>query len=250
MRVCWSTLIFPFLMVCLLGCKQPHYRPAGVPSSAVWVDNSFVDCSIEIRSDANRCTVYKDSTGEILADGLFVLNSSHLAAEKSDLQYVAFGKQGIILKDLRTLEQRTASQQDPSNRLIDSRLRTLAFQGGVEPVNCGSVDPVGSTDARANCALNAFRERAPFYLRYYVQLPNSFRHEGFAGDSEGNVYQVEYYSGHEIEVGDTVGVQSDGEHMSLSKCPKPVGLSKTKDGTLFCVIPAVRHPYIIQSSPS
>jgi hypothetical protein len=237
-------------MVYLLGCKVSHPRPTGVPPSAVRVDNTFVDCSIEPRSDANRCTVYKDDTGEILAEGLFVLNTSHLAAEKSDLRYAAFGKQGIILHDLRILEQRTASQRDPSHRIIDERLKILASKGGLEPLDCRNANAVGATDASAECALKAFAVRRPFYLRYYLQYPNSFGYKGFAGDSEGNVYLVEYYSDHEFEYGDTVGVYSDGEHMSHSECPKPTGLSKAKDGTLFCVIPAVKHPYIIQSSPN
>src|SRR5580693_5565212 len=109
MRASWSTITGLFLIVCLLGCKGTHSRPASVPSSAVWVDRAFVDCSVERQSSADHCTVYKDDTGEILAEGLFVLKTSHLAAEKSELNYAAFGERGIYLDDLRILVQRTAS---------------------------------------------------------------------------------------------------------------------------------------------
>jgi len=66
-----------------------HFRPASVPTSAVWVDNTFVDCSVDTQARANRCTVYKDDTGEILADGLFVLNTTYEGVDKSQLHYAA-----------------------------------------------------------------------------------------------------------------------------------------------------------------
>jgi len=90
MKTGWPQFTLLFLIVCLLGCKEMHSRPGGVPPSAVWADNVFIDCFVETHDKANRCTVYKDTTGEILADGLFVLNSSHRAADKSELHYAAF----------------------------------------------------------------------------------------------------------------------------------------------------------------
>src|SRR5713226_624837 len=91
------------LCACSLGCSGNHPRPASVPVSAVWVDNTFIDCSVEKQSRANRCTVWKDDTGEILADGLFVLNGSHRAADTSELHYVGFGNGVILLADAQTL---------------------------------------------------------------------------------------------------------------------------------------------------
>src|SRR5882724_4499211 len=141
MRVCWPKFTLLFSLVSLMGCEGMHSHPEGVPSSAVWVDNVFIDCSVEAK--ANRCTVYKDTTGEIQADGLFVLNSnsSHRAAEKSELHYAAFGERGIYLEDARVLLQREASRRDPSNRIISERLKTVASRGGVEAVDCNSATP-------------------------------------------------------------------------------------------------------------
>ncbi len=249
MRAGLSTFTVLTIIVGLLGCNRMHARPADVPSAAVWVDNTFVDCSVEKNLGENRCTAYKDRTGEILADGFFVLSSSRAAADKSNLHYVAFGDRGIFLENAGMLVQRVPSLRDPSNKTIDSRLRTIVFKGGVEPVNCGSTEPVGSTETRTNCAIKAFAGRTPFYVRYYIQFPNSFGYKGFAGDSDGNLYQVNYNNGHEFEHADTFGMRYDSEHMSFSKCPRPTGLGKMKDGTLFCLFPVVKHPYITQSTP-
>jgi len=92
MRVCWLKFIFLFSLVSVVGCEGMHSRPEGIPSSAVWVDNVFIDCSVEVQAKANRCTVYEDTTGEILADGLFVLNSPRRAVDKAELHYAAFGE--------------------------------------------------------------------------------------------------------------------------------------------------------------
>jgi len=59
------------------------------------VDHTFIDCSADASSYANRCTVYKDDTGEILAEGLFALNLSQAAAKKPDLRFIAFGRRRI-----------------------------------------------------------------------------------------------------------------------------------------------------------
>ncbi|HMI49923.1 MAG TPA: hypothetical protein VK525_00330, partial [Candidatus Saccharimonadales bacterium] len=170
----WSTLACLFLGSLLSGCKATHIRPPNVPVAAVWVDSTFVDCSTDTQANANRCTVYKDDTGEILADGVFQLGSSHAAAVKSDLQYFAVGDQGIYLQDSRILLQVGASGRDPSNRVIDARLKTLASTKGIEALNCNNANAVGASDGRADCAIKALAERHPFYLRYYSQYPNSF----------------------------------------------------------------------------
>jgi hypothetical protein len=116
------------LLTCLLGCRQQYHRPANVPSSAVWVDGAFIDCSVEQQSKANRCTVYRDRTGEILADGLFVLNTSLREAHSSELRYVAFGNRLIYLADARTLVPWAASERDPVNRVMDETLPREVLQ--------------------------------------------------------------------------------------------------------------------------
>src|SRR6516164_2928008 len=105
MRVGPLRFLALWLLVCLQGCQRLHLRPENVPSAAVWVDNTFVDCSVEAQSRANRCTVYRDDSGEILADGLFRLSTVYAPAEKSELRYAAFGNGMIYLQDARVLVQ-------------------------------------------------------------------------------------------------------------------------------------------------
>jgi len=245
----WATLTCLFLSSLLSSCKATHTRPANVPVSAVWVDNTFIDCSTDAQANANRCTVYKDDTGEILAAGLFMLSTSHAAAGKPDLQYLAVGDQGIYLQDARILLHVAASPRDPSNRIIDARLKTLATTRGIEAVNCNNANSSGASDGRADCAIKALAERHPFYLRYYSQHPTSFGYKGFAGDADGNVFVVDYHSGHEFDIGDRSGQEFDNKHSLVTSCPKPTALGKLRSGMLFCFFPVARHPFVVQSIP-
>lgn len=237
MRLYLLTVVCPFLFACLLGCSGTHSRPESVPSSAIWVDNTFVDCSVETQSRANRCTVYKGDRGDVLADGLFVLNTSHMAAEKSELHYAAFGERGIYLDDLRILVQRTASQRDPSHRIIDERLKTLAASGAAPAVDCTNVRVPGRTDAGAECALSAFANKKPFWIRYYEPGTAWYVYSGYASTADGTVYYVFYHHGDWIGFGDSDGKMMDDNQTFVVKCPKPTILTKTKNGALTCAQP-------------
>jgi len=239
MRAYLLAVAYSCLIACLCGCTGRHTRPEGVPSSAVWVDNTFVDCSVDAQSRANHCTVYKGDNGDVLADGLFVLNSSYMAAEKSELHYAAFGERGIYLDDLRILVQRTASQRDPSHRIIDERLKALAASRGTAAVDCTNVRASGRTEAPAECALSAFANRRPFWIRYYEPGPTWYVYSGYAGNADGTVYYVFYHHGDWIGFGDSTGQMMDDNRTFVVKCPKPTILSKTKDGTLACAKPVV-----------
>ena len=215
-----------------------HPRPANVPSSAVWADNAFVECSIDPQSHLNRCTVFKDKTGEILADGLFILDSSGAAAQKSELHYAGFGEKGIYLRDLRVLLELRPGPRDPSNRIIDKELEDLASKGGLTPVNCNSADSSTAIHALADCAINAFAAKRSFYVRYYRQFSHSFGYRAFAGDAVGDVYYVDWYSGDEHDIGDTVGRVFDRGRGLFVSCPHPTTLIRMKDGQVTCVDPA------------
>jgi hypothetical protein len=157
----------------------------------VWVDNTFIDCSVETHPKANRCTVYKDDSGEILADRLFLLNTSHAAAKRSELHYAAFGNRVIYLQDARMLVPWVASERDPTHRIINERLKTLASKGSSQAIDCRSSP---SPEAASECAFTALAGRKPFYIRYYWQGIDSFGFRGLAGAADGNVYEVDYDS--------------------------------------------------------
>ncbi len=233
------------LFACLLGCSGNHPRPADVPASAVWVDSTFIDCSVERQSRANRCTVWKDDTGEILADGLFVLNTSLGAADISELNYAAFGNGVIFLADARKLVHWAASARDPSNRLVDNRLRALAGNGAMRAIDCRSAATSGKADAASECALRAFADRKPFYVHFYHQGFDSFGYEGFAGDAYGNLYGVNYDSMGWTTTGWPKEAQLfDDNHIVVMPCPRPVALIKTENGQLTCVKPVPSNKFL------
>jgi len=225
-----------YLLVCLSGCYKFHFRPNNVPYSAVWVDGTFIECSVETRAKADRCTVYKDGTGEILADGLFLLNTSHAAADKSELHYAAFGNGIIYLSDARKLVLWLPSERDPTRRVINERLRAIAARGGKEVIDCHDAD--GRPDAVADCALRALADGRPFYAKYYLQGIDSFGFRGLAGDADRNVYAVDYKSMGWMSLHlPKEAQQLDGNHTLVMPCPKPISLVKTKGGELACSRP-------------
>lgn len=122
------TLFGCFLLLALAGCLG-HSRANGVPASAVWADHVFIQCSPGVQSKANCCSVYKDDTGEILADGLFVRPSTGRAAEMKDLQYETYGAGGIFSSNAQLPTQKTALSNGPSERIVVGQLIALASKG-------------------------------------------------------------------------------------------------------------------------
>jgi hypothetical protein len=178
-----------FLLFALAGCFG-HSRPNGVPASATWADHVFIQCSPEVQSNADRCTVYRDDSGEILAYGLFVISKSGGATSPENLHYAAFGIEGIYLANAQILSQKTPSPGDPSLRILVRRLTELASKRGGSPINCNSV-PYSSSN---ECVKNAIATKTPFFVQSYDQRPYRFLYVGIAGDAEGTISQVEYAS--------------------------------------------------------
>jgi len=228
------------LIVYASGCNGGHPRPANVPPTAAWVDHTFIDCSVETKPSANRCTVYKGDSGEILADGLFLLSKQLAAAETPELRYAAFGHGKIYLQDARVLVQWVASKRDPSHRVVSNRLKALAGGDSSQAIDCNSPRPSGTTDD-AGCAMNAFAAKKAFYVRYYQQGYDSFAFRGYAGDGAGNVYEMDYDS-RPLMVTDSVPKEAqlfDDNHVLVIPCHKPVTLERYANGNLICQVPLV-----------
>jgi hypothetical protein len=206
----------------------------------VWVDGTFIDCSVAEEARANRCIVYREQTGEILADGLFVLNTSLREAGSSDLHYAAFGNRIIYLADARTLVPWVASERDPIHRIINERLRALAIGGAGEPIDCQKVTT--NEDERSECVTRAFADRKPFYARYFRQGLDSSVFYGVTGDASGNVFEVDYdsvgWAGAGLRLPKAANLFDDN-HIVVIPCPKPVTLRKI-GGRLACVHPITR----------
>jgi hypothetical protein len=219
--------VFLGLLTCCLGCNGQHDRPINVPSSAVWVDGTFINCSVEAQSKSNRCTVYRASSGEILADGSYVLNTSLREAASSDLRYAAFGNRIIYLADARKLIPWEPSERDPINRLVNEELSTLAAGKAGEVIDCQKNATGRGYDERSECAIQSFAEHKPFFVRYYTQGVDSVGSHGIAGDANGNVFVVDYdslgWTGYHLP---SDAKLLNDNHIVVLPCPKPVTFRK------------------------
>jgi hypothetical protein len=232
------------LALCLIfpGCQKLHPRPGTVPSSAVWVGGSFIDCRVDDAADKNRCTVYKDNSGEILADGFFVVGYPPRAAKKSELRYAGYRThyldRYIVLADTQMLSLEEASAGDPTNRLINDRLKTLASSGRGPATNCGRTNINRPDDEVSNCARSAFENGKPFYVRYSSPGEIPYSSYGLAGDGEGSVFDVVYDMRGLLNLGLGKSAQAfDDNHIRVTTCLKPVVLGKMGEGILVCIQP-------------
>jgi hypothetical protein len=228
------------LLVQLSGCGRLHFRPKNVPASAVWVDGTFIDCSVEAGSKSNPCTVYKDDSGEVLAEGRFMLNNTHGQADKSELQYAAYSNTRILLKDAHELNQISASPRDPSHRIFAERLRKLASQSGSSPIDCGAPNV---TESPATCALRAFADKSPFFVRWYFPSSDHFSYSGIAMDNSGVVWRAFYFGGQALQItlrlagDDPEPTPLDDGHTNVFPCPIPTVLHEDARGVLSCFEP-------------
>lgn len=58
-----------------------------------------MDCRVEVGKPGNPCTVYHDTTGDLVGSGLFVLRSSGKAASLEELRYRGFDGRSIYLNN-------------------------------------------------------------------------------------------------------------------------------------------------------
>jgi hypothetical protein len=229
---------------CLLltGCRTFHRRPGNVPFSADWAEGAFIDCTAGSAAKQNHCTVWKDGTGEILAEGTFGIGSPPRGAEKSELRYVGYGalyhQRGILLAGSKYLSLLKAGERDPSNRLINEKLRALASSGRGEPTDCGSSDMKMPGGEILDCATTSFGHGRPFFVRYSRGSEVPYYSYGMAGDGEGNVFEVIYDMQGSLNLGLTKTAQAfDDNHIRVTTCLKPVAIGKTDEGIVACVWP-------------
>jgi len=215
------------------SCSRNSYRPAKVPPSAVLVDGVFIECSIEPAAGANRCTVYKGSTGQVLESGYFLLSGSGREANNAELRYAAVDATRIYLADARYLYP--VQLENYSMPSMENRLRALAGDGAI---NCGHVGRNKSARAASDCAIEAFAHMKAFTVYYDLWAIDSARSTGLASDARGNVYAIDFNSRPWSSVGLSKGIQlTDGNHIITVACPKPVRVIKNQDGTLGCIPP-------------
>jgi hypothetical protein len=224
----------------LRGCQSLHARPTDVPFSAVWADGTFIDCKTsELRS--YRCTAYNDRSGAILADGLFVSSDSSEKFGVTQLQYagyrVNYPEREILLRDGRILRLREAFERDPTNSLIDDRLKAISSGSG-QTVDCGETTTNRPDPQVAECAKTAFRNRRPFHARYRDAGGVSHFSYGLASAGDGNLFQVVYDMRGLLNLSLPTKAQIfDENRLGLIACPSPITLSEGGGGLPGCSPP-------------
>jgi hypothetical protein len=129
------------------------------------------------------------------------------------------------------------AQSEPEDQLISKRLTSLSASNGGQPTDCGSTTI--NRPGGALCARAAFEERKPFYILYSSRTFGLFKSiYGLAGDTAGNIYEVEYDSRGLLNLG--LGKKSqvfDGNRIRVTTCLKPIRLGSTQEGLLACITP-------------
>jgi hypothetical protein len=230
------------LCLVLPGCQKLRLRPGTVPSSAVWVDGNFIDCASGKEVKTKHCTVYDDTSGEILADGLFTLSGAEVGSDEKDLKYAGYRvnylTRSILLQDSRTLFLQQVSERDPTNRLINDRLRSVSSEGSATSVDCGESVMNRSVEQVSECANAAFQNRQPFRARYRKPGEIPYFSYGLASTGNGDAFEVVYDMRGLLQVGLRSNEQVfDDNRIKVISCTKPVKLGSTEEGTLVCVIP-------------
>jgi hypothetical protein len=223
--ICLLLLIFPS------GCSKWAARPADVPTSAVHVGNVFVDCSVDERSRANRCTVYKDASGDIIVSGFFELSGSGSEANAKELAYAAFDGTRIWLQDARYLRPASLVEYAVS----DMTSRQLAFAGNAA-TNCGRVAINQKPNNASLCAQKAYRARESFYVSYDQKSWGPGYTLGLAGDAKGNMYFVDFaYEGWPPQPPSSEATLSEDRRIRFGPCPRPQALFPIRNGELTCI---------------
>lgn len=105
----------------LLGCKRAEpFRPPSVPQSAVWAGGidggAFFQCTPSAHQEANFCTVWEDSNGEVYMKGRYLLEVERRGATASELKYVAADGNRIYLANEKILVPARSPLAPPARR--------------------------------------------------------------------------------------------------------------------------------------
>ena len=120
----------------------------------------------------------------------------------------------MILRFRNTL----SSASFPPSKRPDAMER---YFSGLIATDCGRVSLRGSPSAATNCAINAFRKKEAFFVRYDLQGVDSNVATGIASEGDGRLYELAY--------------DSMGDILTTKSCPRPIKLIMTGGGWLTCV---------------
>jgi hypothetical protein len=123
---------------------------------------------------------------------------------------------------------------------MTDRMRTLASRGGATPIDCGAPN---AAESPAKCALKAFADKKPFFVRWYLLSDDYFSYSGIAMDNSGVAWSAVYAHAIWISVKEPGQVQDpaqnlfDDGHTIVFPCPTPVVLTEDARGVINCYKP-------------
>lgn len=111
--------------------------------------------------------------------------------------------------------------------VMNNHMMELAGEGAL---NCGRVRYDQDASLASDCALNAFKAKKRFYVRYDLPGIDSDVSVGVVGKGTNEVYTLVYDS--------TLSSNDKGDLSKETRlCPIPVNLVETKSGRLKCLSP-------------
>jgi hypothetical protein len=144
---------------------------------------------------------------------------------------VAFDGTRIWLRDARSLHPVLLQEY-----AVPGMATQLAAFAGSDARNCGRVTRNQKPDAASDCARKAFADSKPFYVSYDQKAWDGGYTVGFARDTKGNLYFVEYMNEGWPLQPPSEGVRvSDDHHIRFGACPKPPALFEVRNGELTCI---------------
>lgn len=114
---------------------------------------------------------------------------------------------------------------------LEDTLRGLA---GSNAIDCGSVGIHENPTKASACALDAFRQRKPFYVVYRMQGIDSAVGRAVAGNAAGEVYVAEFDSFGTNWHSTTEETVTPNHHILYGRCKAPVELIESRTGRLNC----------------
>lgn len=138
------------------------------------------------------------------------------------------------------LTPRPRSRHYPMER-ID---RSLSLIAGMGATNCGRVGMWQDPNKASDCAMHAFSNREPFFVRFVLLGIDSTAAFGLAADSDMKVFAVSYdspsFKWSTLSLPGQ-GALSDVGNITIESCPEPIVLRKS-EGMLTCYSPDSESP--------
>jgi hypothetical protein len=110
--------------------------------------------------------------------------------------------------------------------LLEQRMKELA----PDAVNCGRVGIRINPQKASNCAMDAFKSKKPFQVRYDLQGIDSSVAVGWVGSANGKVIAISF-DGDPMGGG---GTSASRQRVNEKACPQPVKLFISPQGRLNC----------------